>query len=68
MITRNAHRHAHNFWTILAFCLLAMAAMYWSYIVKNQQGAGTVVIEQVQEPAWAVEVRPVAADEGTPQQ
>jgi hypothetical protein len=61
MVTRNVH----NWWTLLAFCLLAAAAMYWSYLVKSQQGAGTVVIEQVQEPAWAVEIQPVTSDDGS---
>jgi hypothetical protein len=60
MVTRNTH----GIWTIVAFGLLALAAGYWSYIVKQQQRASTtVVIEQLREPAWAVEVRQVAADE-----
>jgi hypothetical protein len=64
MVTRNTH----GIWTLVAFGLLALAAVYWSYLVKQQQQASTtVVIEQLQEPAWAVEVQQVAADE-EPQQ
>jgi uncharacterized iron-regulated membrane protein len=65
MVTRNTH----NIGVILAFCLLALAAMYWSYVVKTQQGPGTsVIVEQLKEPAWAVEVQQIPPDQATPTQ